>query len=145
MSFVYNPAKARILRADLDFDLHDIRVMLVMTNTTADTQTTAATLSAITTLDEYDGSGYVRKALTGEIVNQDDPNSRAEFDADDVTWTALGAGTRSAQAVLLYRHVDGTAANDQPIAFIDTGGFPIAGNGGDLTIAWNAEGILQAA
>lgn len=142
MSLVYTPAKAKLLKADLDFDIHDIRVALLMTNTTADTEQDNATIASFTTLDEYDGAGYVRKALTGEIVNQDDPNNRAEFDADDVTWTAISAGTRSAQGILLFRFVTNDA-DSVPIAFIDTGGFPIAGNGGDLTIAWNVEGILQ--
>lgn len=145
-NFVYTPAKSKLLSADLDLNSHDIRVAIVMTNTTADTEQDAATLSAFTTLDEYDGANYARKALANEIVNTDTTNDRGEFDADDFTWTALGAGTRQAAALLLYRYVDGTAAADQPIAYIDTTSpsvFPFSGNGGDVAVAWNAEGILQ--
>ena len=145
MSFAYTPFKERLLAGDVDMDeaANDVRVMLVMTNTTADTDQDAANIAAITTLDEYDGAAYVRKALANQVTNQDDPNNRGEFDADDITWTALGAGTRQAAGMVVYRHVDGTAANDLPIAYIDTGGFPFSGNGGNVTVTWNAEGIIQ--
>jgi len=145
LSFAYTPFKERLLAGDVDMDeaANDVRVMLVMTNTTADTDQDAANIAAITTLDEYDGAAYVRKALANQVTNQDDPNNRGEFDADDITWTALGAGTRQAAGMVVYRHVDGTAANDLPIAYIDTGGFPFSGNGGNVTVTWNAEGIIQ--
>lgn len=144
MSFVYTPAKAKLLKGELDFDLpQDIRVLLVMTNTTADTDQDAEFISSITTLDEMDGANYVRKALANEVVNQDNPNNRAEFDADNVVWIAIGAGTRQIAGIVLYRQVTNDA--DSPvIAWIDSGGFPITANGGDLTAAWNVEGILQA-
>lgn len=146
-SFWYTPAKERLAKGDLDFDEagNDIRVMLCMTNTTADTDQDAGTLSAIGTLDEYDGSGYSRAALAGQSVVRDDANNRAEITATSpISFGAtVGAGTRSAAGALVYRHVDGTAANDQPIAWIDTGGFPINGGGGPFQIAINAEGLLQ--
>lgn len=144
-SFVYTPAKALILSGSLNFASggDDLRVLLAMTNTTADTLQDAHNLDEVS-LDEYDGSAYVRKTLASEAVNRDDANNRAEFDAADITWTALGAGTRQAQGMVLYQHVDGTAANDILVAWIDTGGFPFTGNGGDVSVTWNAEGILQA-
>ena len=45
-SFWYTPAKERLAKGDLDFEEagHDIRVMLCMTNTTADTDQDAATI-----------------------------------------------------------------------------------------------------
>jgi hypothetical protein len=142
-SFVYTPAKVKLASGDLDLNAHDIRVLLVMTNTTAHTDQDAATLSAIT-LDEYDGANYVRKALANEAVNQDDANNRAEFDADDFTWTALGIGTRQCKAMVAYRYVDGTAANDIPIAYLDNAPeLPFWGNGSDIPCTFNAEGILQ--
>lgn len=146
-SFWYTPAKERLAKGDLDFDEtgHDIRIMLCMTNTTADTDQDAGTLSAITTLDEYDGAGYSRAALASQTVTRDDPNNRAEIGATSPVsfGSTVAAGTRSAQGALVYRHVDGTAANDQPIAWIDTGGFPLNGGGGPFELAINAEGLLQ--
>lgn len=144
MSFVYTGFKQRLLKGDVDLDTQDIRVILCMTNTTADTLQDANVVNDVA-LDEYDGSGYTRATLTGEAVNQDDPNNRSEFDANDFTFgSAVGAGTRSAQGMVLYRHVDGTAANDQLIAWIDSGGFPFAGNGGAVNCTINVEGLLQA-
>ena len=147
MSFIYTPAKERAAKGDLDFDEagHDIRCLLVMTNTTAHTDQDAGTLSAIGTLDEYDGTGYSRPALAAQVVVRDDPNNRAEISATSpISFGAtVGAGTRSAKGMIVYRHVDGTAANDQPIAFIDSGGFPVNGGGGPFRAAINAEGLLQ--
>lgn len=142
-NFAYTPAKGDILRAGHNFATGDFRVILVMTNTTADTDQDVEFVGDIGTLDEYDGANYVRKALANEAVTDDAPNNRGEFDADNVVWTALGAGTRQAAGMILYRHVTNDA--DSPIiGWIDTGGFPFSGNGGDVTVAWNAEGILQA-
>jgi hypothetical protein len=47
--------------------------------------------------------------------------------------------------MVIYAHVDGTAGNDWPIAWIDTGGFPFSGNGGNVSVTVNAEGLLQVA
>jgi hypothetical protein len=148
MSFVYTPAKAKLLAGDLDFSgtgLQDIRLLAVMTNTTADTDQDVATISAIGTLDEFDGSGYARQALAGETVNQDDPNNRGEFDANDVAFGALGNGTRQIQGFVLYRHITNDA-DAVPIAFIDNAGSSFALNpgGASVTIQWNVEGIVQA-
>jgi hypothetical protein len=147
MSFVYTPEKERLLLSShTSYATSDIRFMLCMTNTTADTDQDAATLSAITTLDEYSGSGYARAALASEAVTRDDANNRAEFSSTTpVSFGAtVAAAVRSAAGILMYRHIDGTAANDQPIAWIDTGGFPVNGAGGPFTAAMNAEGWLQA-
>ena len=142
-SFVYTRAKAKLISGAIDLDTDDIRALLVMTNTTADTDVDTEFVSGIGTLDEMDGANYVRKALAGEAVTADLVNDRGEFDATDVTWSSLGAGTRQVAAVVLFKFV--TIDADSPlIAYIDSGGFPISANGGDLTAQWNAEGILQA-
>ena len=43
----------------------------------------------------------------------------------------------------MYREGTSDDTDAVLIAYIDSGGFPVVTNGGDLTIAWNAEGILQ--
>ena len=142
-SFVYTPAKTKLLNGDLDFATQDFRVLLVMSNTTADTDQDAEFISSIGTLDEYDGANYARQAIGGEAVNEDAANNRAEFDGNDIQFATLGAGTRQAVGMVLYLHVTNDA--DSPvIAYIDSGGFPFSGNGGNVDVAWNAEGILQA-
>lgn len=140
-SFVYTHAKYLLATGGIDLATADIRVMLVMTNTTADTEKDVEFVGDFTTLDEYDGANYARKALT-EAVNQDDANDRAEFDATDIQWAALGVGTRQAQAMVVFKH-DTNDAGSTPIAYIDSGGFPFSGNGGDVDVAWNSEGIIQ--
>lgn len=129
-NFAYTYAKRLFAKGDLDWDEagHDMRIMLLMTNTTADTEKDKQTIATFTTLDECNGANYVRKALANQIVNQDDPNLRAEMDADDIVWTALGVGTRQNQGMVLYRFVTNDA-DSIPIAWIDTGGFPFDGNG----------------
>lgn len=144
MSFIYNEFKRALLRGEVDMQSNDMRVALVMTNTTADTEDDVNTIAGFTTLDEYDGTNYTSggAALTGETVVEDPTNNRAYFDANDLTFTALGAGTRQAQAALLYKFQTSLGAS-LPVAFIDTGGFPFAGNGSNVTIQWNANGIVQ--
>ena len=120
----------------------DIRVILVMSNTTADTERDVATISAFATLDEYDGANYVRKALALQTFDEDQPNDRSEFDASDIQWAALGVGTRQAVGMIVFRFVTNDT-DSVPICYIDTGGFPFDGNGGNIDVAWNAQGILQ--
>ena len=142
-NFIYTFAKAALLNGDIDFAADDIRVLLVMTDTTVDTEKDVDDIDEFTTLDEMDGANYVRKALANEAVTEDEANDRGEFDADDVTWSALGAGTRNVQAAVVFKHVTDDT-DSVPIAYIDTGGFPFAASGADVTIQWNAEGIVQA-
>lgn len=119
-----------------------IKTMLVMTNTTTDTEDDVNTVSAFATLDEMDGSGYSRQTIGSQVVTEDAANNRAYFDGSDVTFTSLGAGTRQVQAAMVYKHV-GADSSNIPLAFIDTGGFPFSANGGNVTIQWNANGIVQ--
>jgi len=142
-NLAYTYAKSEILKGNIDLSSDDIRVMLVMSNTTADTEQDTDFIDQLGTLDEHDGANYARKELANEAVAVDDANNRGEFDADDVTWTALGVGTRQAVGAVVYKHVNDDT-DSVLIAYIDTGGFPFDASGGDVTIQWNAEGILQA-
>jgi hypothetical protein len=142
--FWYTPAKQKLAKADLDFDTVDLRVRLCMSNTTADTDQDAANITAITTLDNYDGSGYTILDLAGISVNEDDPNNRSEIDYSDGTFGAtVAAGTRNIVGMLYYVYVDGTNGNDYPVAWKDV--TPFNGNGGAINLTVNAEGLLQVA
>lgn len=143
MSFVYTGAKKLLGDGDLNLDAGDIRALLVMSNTTADTDQDADNIADIGTLDEYDGSGYSRATLTGEVVNRDDANNRAEFDVADFTFGAtVAVGTRNAVGFVVYRHVTNDA-DAILIAYIDSGGFPTNGGGGAFNVTVNAEGLIQ--
>jgi predicted outer membrane repeat protein len=145
-NFIYNHAKHELGQGGLIFATHDMRVMFVMTNTTANTEDDVTSISGFTTLDEMDGSGYTRQALTGEAWAKDATNNRSEFDANDPNFGAVGIGTRQVQAAIVYRHI--TDDTDSfPVAYFDTvstgATFPFWTNGGTSAIAWNAEGIVQ--
>ena len=143
--FAYTRAKRNIALGDIHFDTDDFRVILLMTNTTADTEKDKATINDFGTLDEFDGSGYTTAtgaSLANEAVNEDAPNDRAEFDADNLTFGSISAGTRNIQGMIVLWW-SGTFATSVPVLWIDSGGFPFTANGGDLVIAWNAEGIAQ--
>ena len=90
---------------------------------------------------ELSGTGYTRKTLASKTLTYDTANDRVEWDAADVTWTAINAGT--AARATTWDNTPGTDNSRRLWLNIDTGGFPIVTNGGDLTIQWNAEGIAQ--
>lgn len=60
------------------------------------------------------------------------------LDADDLTISQDGSGFTDAHWGILYND---TAASDQAIGFLDLGG-PVSEQDGDVTISWNASGIL---
>lgn len=141
-NFVYTGAKLKIAKGDADFDSADVRVKLCMSNTSADTDQDATSLSGITTIDEYDGSGYSEIDLAGASVTADNANNRAEVDYSDGSFgAAVAAGTRSWVGMLIYVRVDGTAANDWPLAWHDLA--TNNGNGGAVDLTINAEALLQ--
>lgn len=58
------------------------------------------------------------------------------FDAADVTFTAVTAGS-TVKAVVIWKDT-GTASTSPLLVYIDTiTGFPLATNGGDITITWD--------
>jgi hypothetical protein len=142
-SIVYQNAIGKALEAYLVTGA-DIRVALLMTNTTADTEADIDLMNAFATLDECDSTGYARVALTSEAVNIDDTNDRAEFDAADASFTGLGGdATRAIQGAIIFKHVTNDT-DSIPIAFIDfTTDIPVTAT--QVDIPWDAEGIIQGA
>lgn len=143
--FMFTKAKADLMKKLIDFVNDDIRMLLVMTNTTIDTQEDIATFADVTTLDEFDGSGYTSPgvAMTTEAVQQDDVNNRGEFHSDNVAFGALGAGTRQIQAYVIYKF-NTTLADSQPLIYSDSAPqLPLTANGAPVTVNKPAEGWLQ--
>ena len=144
MSHAYTPFKTRVANGSVAHASVDWRAMLVMSDTTADTEVDAQNPGDFTTLDEYNGAGYSRATLTGEAVNEDLSNNRAEFTASPWNFgSTVAAGSRQVVGMLVYQHVDGTNANDLNAYYIDSGGFPFSGAGGPIDVTPNAEGISQ--
>ena len=144
VNFAYVEAKERGFQGLLDLREAglDVRMLIVMTDTTADTEQTARFVGDIMTLDEYNGANYARQNMANQVVQRDDPNLRAEFNHDVATFANLGAGARQAQAHVYFSFVTNDA--DSPLLFyVDTGGYPLDGNGGDVTVTPNVEGAAQ--
>jgi hypothetical protein len=145
-SVVYNEFKRASAAGEIDLNADDIRVRLVMSNTTCDSENDGVvSISDITTVDVADAGSYADVALSGEAVNKDDGNDRAEFDANDAVFSGLGGdATRNYVGVLVYKYVDGTDANDLVIAYIEFSS-PLVKEATQVTVQWDAEGILQLA
>jgi len=100
-SRVYNAALNTIVAGYLK-TATDIRARLVMTDTTCDTENDGkAKLADFTTIDASDAGGYADVALTSEVVNTDDGNDRAEFDATDVCFLAWVGMPRGLSGLLV--------------------------------------------
>jgi hypothetical protein len=96
---------------------------------------------------EMSGTGYSRQTLQNVSITVGDTGDEGVFDADDVTFTGLDAGT--IQAVVVYHQVggdDSTPGDDRVLAVHDdasVGDLPLATNGSDITISWDSEGIIN--
>lgn len=101
--------------------LGDIRLALVMTNTTCDTENDSIEfLDDFTTLDEMDGSGYARLALstaTPTVSHDTTRNSIKLVCASHPVFPTLSAGTRNVQGVLYYVNVLGDDTQSVPLIY----------------------------
>lgn len=96
-----------------------------------------------TTATEFTGT-YTPQNITTKTITEDTTNDRAEFDGDDVTFSGLDGDT--IQFALVAKQVGGdwtTYGDDPLLAYITASEFPLATNGGDVTISWDAEGIVH--
>lgn len=134
---IYNNFKEQVMEAEFDLATASDVVKVMLVNTYApniDTHTTKAEVDAAST--ELTGTGYTAggKALSNQDVTQDDANDRGVFDADDLTWTGLDAGTPSHG--VMY---DDTHAQKLVIAYWEV---TTASNGGNYTLQWGTNGII---
>lgn len=121
---LYAKGKEKILSAAINFSSDTLKVRLVK-NTYAQNLTTDEFVSLVTKV-----TGTTDQLLTGKTV------TGGVFDANDVTFTAVPAGETS-EGVVIYKDT-GDEATSPVLAYIDTiTGFPLATNGGDITIQWD--------
>lgn len=132
-SLLYNKAKAEFLKGGIDFDTDTIKCLLVTASYTPSVDHNFVT--DIT--NEIAVSGYVRKTLTCSVT-EDDTNDRGVADANDVVWTALGAGATVA-GVVVFKDT-GSDATSPLIYYGDFTDTPT--NGGDFTVQWAATGLF---
>lgn len=121
---LYAKGKEKFLSGAIDLTSATIKVALVKNdyaqNLTTDEFYTSISASVVGTPQTL-----ASKTVTSGV-----------FDAADVTFTAVTAGS-TLEAVVIYKDT-GSSATSPLIAYIDTiTGFPLATNGGDITIQWD--------
>lgn len=137
---LYNIATFKALKGLFDLSALDVRVLFLKSTYTFDPDHQfVADLTPGS--NEVSVAGYARQALATQVVTQDNTNNRAEADADDPDFGALTSGQTIAAAVY-YTFVTNDA-DSWLIGYVDTGGFPLPTNGGNVKIQHNSEGWLQ--
>lgn len=121
---LYAKGKQKLLAADIDLEVDTIKVALVK-NDYAQNLSTDEFFSSISASVIGTPQTLASKTVTDGV-----------FDAADVTFTAVAAGS-TLEGVVIYKDT-GVAGTSPLLAYIDTiTGFPLATNGGDITIQWN--------
>jgi hypothetical protein len=129
-NILYPKGAEAILNGDIDWNTDTIKVALVDTGT--------YTYSAAHDfLDDL--SGVVGTAQTlGSVTT-----TGGVLDAANPTFTAVSGAT--VEAVVIYKDT-GSAGTSPLLVYIDSAtGLPVTPNGGDITVEWNASGILTLA
>jgi len=146
-SQVYNSFKDLLSNATFDWINDSIRVALLMTDTTADTDNDGIdVVSDIVNFDEFDGTGYSsgfgggRIALAGLTKSDPDISDLSNLIADNLSGLSLGDGTRQIAGMLIYKHITSDAVSPV-VCWIDDGGFPVDGSALP-GVTWNVAGIL---
>ena len=155
-SAVYNLAKKELLDGLLDLTGDTIHGVLIQILDTVDNPDHDNLSDLTLGTNEMSQTGYVsghgnagRKILDqGAVASVDDANNRAEWVASnaaspppyEVVWTSLG-GTQTVRGNVIHRKGtsdDTDALNVVYVALSDT-----VTNGGDFTIQYDTDGIIQ--
>ncbi len=122
---LYGKGKEKMLSAAINFLTDTLKVALVE-NTYPQSLTADEFYSDISTYVLGTPQTLGTKSVTLGV-----------FDAADVTYTAVTTGD-TCEAVVIYKDT-GVAGTSPLLAYIDTiTGFPLATNGGDITVQWDA-------
>jgi len=126
----------------IDWISDTIKAILVMSNTTADVDIDADTVSGVGTLDESDDTGYARVSLANTTKSVNDSADRAEFDADDIVYSGMnGDASRGYPGVLVYKEITDDT-DSPPLAYVPFGETKSSG-ATKLTVSWDANGVWQ--
>lgn len=125
-SGLYDKGREGFLDGSIDWDTHDIRVILVDNGNYTVNLLTHANLTDIPVGARVATSG----SLTSKTV------TAGVADATDVTFTAVTGST--VESIVIYKHT-GTESTSRLIAYIDSAssGLPATPNGQDITIQWD--------
>lgn len=142
---LFNEFSNQLLTGEHDLNATDTVKVALITNTTVPTASTASpTLSDFT---QVTGTNYT---AGGETINSaatsNVSGSTYKFDGDNVSWTQNAGGPTNIYYGIIYND---TNASDMAIGFVDMttdgGTTPISLAAGNISINWNASGILTLA
>ncbi len=142
-NFLYDNARALLLKGDIDWENDDIRCWLVRTRISPETDYyNAAASDVYATAISTTTGGVVAGGANGQSLTWSSTpikvTSDGAADADDVTFTSVGAGL-IVRAYVLFKYT-GSLATSPLILFVDqatglTGG--LTANGGNIILAWD--------
>lgn len=141
---IYNAFKEDVMEGihDLATGGHTIQVTL-HTGYTPDIDTHVVWATAGVSSTEYgSGDGYTAggQAIDNQDVTQDNTNDRGQFDADDETWTSLGALSPATPSDVIMWNTTPSSPADPLICYWELGS--TATNGGNYTLQFGATGII---
>lgn len=120
---LYNAAKQRLLRAQLDLSSAPLKAALMSSDYTFS--------AAHSFLNDIDSNVVGTPQPLNNVTT-----TNGVFDADDVTFPAVAGGS-TVGSVVIYNDT-GVPGTSLLVAYIDqVVGFPAATNGGDIIIQWD--------
>jgi len=127
----YTPFKVLLLKGDIDLENDTIKAILIDT----------ADYTFDANHDFYNDANAGAVGTPQTLANK--TFTGGVFNADDVTFPTVTGDP--CEAVIVYKDT-GVAGTSPLIAFIDNAvGLPVTPNGGNITVQWNASGILRLA
>ena len=121
---LYAKGKEKILSAAINLPSDTIKASLLSSSYTANLST-----------DEFWSTISANLLNTSQTLASKSVTAGV-FDAADVTFTAVTSGS-TAKAIVIWKDT-GTPSTSPLLVYIDTiTGFPLATNGGDITITWD--------
>lgn len=141
--FTYNKAKLELLKGTIDLQEagDDVRLLFLeaATDENKDDLDVQAVLARAGTTEL---ATYTRGALDSQATTQDDTDDEGVFDAADEVFSAV-VTQNAIVAYLIFKFVTDDAGST-PLFFIDSAtNLPLTPNGSDITVTFNAEGILN--
>lgn len=130
----------------IDLLNNTIQVALMKTAYTPNIDTHDFWTSTGVSTNEIVATGYTAKGATlaSKAINRDDVNDRSEFDAGDTVFASIGNGANDTfDKILIFADL-ALSPNAEPVLGSQTVASTTT-NGGDITLVWDPQGILQLA
>ena len=140
---IYNNFKEQVMEGIFDLSTGGDTLKLILVSSYTPNIDTDILYGDVTA-EEYGATGNYSiggETLTTQDVTQDDTDDEGVFDAADVTWTSLGPLSPNTPSHCVLFDDTPTTPVDPLIAYWTLG--TTATNGGNYTISWGTEGIIN--